>query len=176
MKRINFRTVIVAFILFCHSALMMAFLACGLLTSNWGPFHIERLSSSIGVKLIAKDGLHLDDGRVLMLPGFVELPENSKVLAAATARGVEINPDGRVYGLIKVRRTCGNDSTMYDVSRVDLGYALEALGMGKPSRPLPKRGRALDYCRDVYRNGGWDDLSFEMYTWYKEYRLGKWPP
>src|SRR5690349_4544352 len=57
-----------------------------------------------------EDGLWLDDGSQIALPDVDALPLSSLALEEATKRGVEVTPDGRVFGLVKIHHWCGNSS------------------------------------------------------------------
>ena len=66
------------------------------------------------------------------LPGLRLLPTSSVALAEATKRGVEIQSDGRVWGLVSVNHWCGNDPVKEHIARVDLSDLLLFLRMGEP--------------------------------------------
>jgi hypothetical protein len=91
---------------------------------------IEELRNPRQVRGWSSAGLILDDGRTVPLPGIRLIPSQSKVLANATGRGVEINPDGRVIGLVKVHHWCGNDPIRRHIARVDLAEMMMLLDEG----------------------------------------------
>ena len=102
----------------------------------WPQSHIERLQGAVEVDGWSASGLKLRDGRTVQLPGFRELPKESVALARATSRGVEITPEGRVIGLVKVWHWCGNDSMWNDVRRIDIAHLLEFMREGKFERTI----------------------------------------
>jgi hypothetical protein len=119
-----------------------------MLTGHWVPIHIEeRLQSPLTVRGWSRDGLLLEDGRLVPLPGIEALPTDSEALKQGTARGIEITPDGRVMGLLKVHHWCGNDPVRLHIVRVDLSYLLMWLNEGR-YKPLPNDiERDFDYHR-----------------------------
>ena len=50
---------------------------------------------------------------------------------AATASGVELAPDGRVYGLVRIHHWCGNDPVQTHIARtICYSTAQQALALG----------------------------------------------
>ena len=96
-----------------------------------GTWLIDELQSPVGVAGWSDTALLLADGRAVGLPGIQELPGSSVGLAQAIRRGVELSPDGRVYGLVRVHHWCGNDPVREHIARVDLSYLLMFVGEGK---------------------------------------------
>src|SRR5580765_8080734 len=88
---------------------------------------IDTLKSPIQVVGWSAQGLRLADSRLIQLPGFCELPVISDALTEATGRGVEVSPDGRVFGLVRIHHWCGNDPVRVHVVRVDLADLLTFL-------------------------------------------------
>ena len=84
--------------------------------------HLESLTNPRPVKGWTTDGLILADGKQLRLPGVAQLPLESKALTEATGSGVEVRPDGRVFGLVRKWHWCGNDPVQFDLQRVDLSH------------------------------------------------------
>jgi hypothetical protein len=120
---------------------------------------IDELESPQTVLGCTSAGLSLADGRVVPLPGFAMVPTNSELLTAMVARGVEISKyDGRVYGLLPVWPTCGNDPVRCHITKVDIASALEFVG---------------DHAEDggsrfsAVRAGGWSDAE---YYWYERWQ------
>jgi hypothetical protein len=110
-----------------------------LLTGHLWPIKIvEELRSPATVTGWTREGLLLEDGRLVPLLGVTELPDKSEALTQATARGVELTPEGRVVGLVKVHHWCGNDPVRLHLARVDLAHLLIFLGKVRHD-PLPKR-------------------------------------
>jgi hypothetical protein len=93
---------------------------------------IERLHSPINVNGWSLSGLNLADGRHIKLAGIKSLPAQSVALTEATKRGVEIASDGRVFGLVRIHRWCGNDPIREHIARVDLALLLEFIGESEP--------------------------------------------
>ncbi len=100
---------------------------------NTAPFtphidQVETLEDPIAVSGWSNDRLTLDDGRRIGLPGITGLPSESEALTGAIAKGVEITPDGRVIGLLKIHHWCGNDPVRTHIARVDLAHLLMFVG------------------------------------------------
>ena len=83
---------------------------------------------------VAVDGwnetdLLLADGRRVPLPGFDSIPDRPDFLALATRHGVEVDADGRVYGLLSLAFGCGNapQPRSFEERRVDLADFLRLL-------------------------------------------------
>lgn len=64
------------------------------------------------------------DGSVVKIPYVVEVPTNLPLLQEALKRGIEIDQQGHVVGLIKVWHWCGNDPIRSHVGRIDLSGLL----------------------------------------------------
>ena len=102
------------------------------LTGSFAPINqIDTLASPVAVNGWSEAGLSLGDGRVIQLPGFAKLPETSTALTQATTGGVELAPDGRIYGLIRINHWCGNDPVRNHIARVDLADMLVYLKEGQ---------------------------------------------
>lgn len=63
---------------------------------------IEELDSPIRVKSMTDTHLILQDGRAIALRGMAHLPNQNPLFQEATSSGVELRPDGDVYGLVWV--------------------------------------------------------------------------
>jgi hypothetical protein len=97
-----------------------------MLTGRWSPVKIKRtLHSPVAVLAMTSGGLRLDDGRVVQIPGVASVPLGSPALIEATASGVEVEPDGRLVGLVRVHHGCGNDPVRRHVARVDLARLVQ---------------------------------------------------
>lgn len=92
---------------------------------------IEVLLDPKVVQAVSMQGLILADGSIVKIPYVSEVPTNLPVLQEAVKRGVEIDQQGHVVGLIKVWHWCGNDPVRSHVGRVDLSSLLLFAG----SRP-----------------------------------------
>jgi hypothetical protein len=118
-------------------------------------WHIEHLNDPVAVRQVTADALILDDGRRVPLPHVTKLPVDSPVFEAALKRGVEVAPDGSVYGLIRIFRGCGHDPVRYDVSRVNLSELAAALNPDGIEH-------AEKYPRDIQRLKA--RRSFQLYS------------
>lgn len=103
----------------------------------WGrPFPIskvDKLQDTVRVVTWQPDGLRLSDGRTVMPAGMIELPRESKTIEIATRECVEVAPDGRVFGLVKIWHWCGNDPVRNDLSKTDIAQLLAYHKEGKSS-------------------------------------------
>lgn len=101
----------------------------------WGtPFAIsivDPLHKPAKVTRWEPNGLYLSDGRVVMPTGMTLLPEGSDTLDIATREGVEVAPDGRVFGLIKLWHWCGNDPVRHHLGKIDIAQLLSYHQEGK---------------------------------------------
>ena len=95
----------------CHTLLT------GSLMPTW---HLEQLNSPVSVETIVPAGLVLGDGQTQKLPLVKRTPADDPLMLAAVKKGVEIAEDGKVFGLLWVDRTCGNDPCMWYRHRVNL--------------------------------------------------------
>ena len=86
--------------------------------------HVDHLNNATNVIRWDEDGLVLTGGRRVIPQGMTKLPKDSATLAIATKEGVEVTPDGRVFGLVKLWHWCGNDAVRYDLSKIDLAQLL----------------------------------------------------
>src|ERR1043165_9351851 len=63
---------------------------------------VERLSEPRRVARIDPGGLRLDDGRFVAWNLGIDVPPTLPILHAATDRGVELDADGNVVGLLEL--------------------------------------------------------------------------
>lgn len=127
---------------------------------------VEELRAPVAVVGWTTAGLRLADGRVVLPAGLLALPATSEALAEATGRGVEVAPDGRVVGLVRVHRTCGNDPVRERIVRVDLARFLEFLGEGTtvgPPDPEPAKLRAELGRVDHFSPNGWRVGDYQLF-------------
>lgn len=129
---------------------------------------IETLSEPVQVDGWTTNGLQTSDGRTIALPGVANLPAELPGLSAATEQGIEIQPDGRVFGLIRIHHWCGNDPVREHVARVDLSY----MAIYFSDQPVEsKSGMNLGTLRpthntNVFSEHGWrygDFLTFQSW-------------
>jgi hypothetical protein len=110
-----------------------------LLTRSWVPIKVsETLEHPVKVSGWNTDGLHLADGRMVQLPGIQSLPPSSPALDEVIKRGVELRPDGRVIGLVRVHHWCGNDPVIEEIARVDISEMMRFLRVGEPQTAVAK--------------------------------------
>ena len=136
--------------------------------------HVERLSSVRQVRGWNKGALVLADGKLVPLPGVSELPDKSEALAQATKHGVEIDPEGRVIGLVAIHHWCGNDPVRRHLARVDLAYMLMFLGQGRFDLPPAVRDKAPDARGEGrFSEYGWNVTEFlQFQDWSARLRAG----
>jgi hypothetical protein len=91
---------------------------------------IEALNNPRVVQSWDVKGLILTDGSRVTLPGIVEIPADSKALKIGMVRGIEVTPEGRVIGLVRVHhwRMCGSSPYINQLARVDLSDLMTLLG------------------------------------------------
>jgi hypothetical protein len=83
-------------------------------------WHIERLNHPVAVRAIGEDALELRDGGQVRLPFIKKLPKADPCFVKALRHGVEVGPDGEVFGLIDPARMCGNDPVVFYRKRINL--------------------------------------------------------
>ena len=143
-----------------------------LLTGHVFPIEkIEALQNSIGVTGWSPAGLNLADGRMLPIPGLRSLPDSSAALAEVTKRGVEVSPNGRIWGLVGVHHWCGNDPVRAHVARVDLSDMMTFLSVGEPVAPVPESESWVIGPGGTFTEWGWrvgEFLQFELWEKIKD--------
>ena len=136
------------------------------------PIHkIETLQNPVAVRNWNSDGLHLADGRTVQLPGLRSLPSDSPALAEATKRGVEVNADGRVWGLVRVHHWCGNDPVREHIARVDLADMMLFLRVGEPIADVPEAKFLVRVAGGRFSKWGWrigEFLKFQSWESMKD--------
>jgi hypothetical protein len=130
------------------------------------PRGADSLRNAVAVKSWDKAGLVLSDDRRLPLPGLKELPEaTSVVLRMATKNGVEIQPDGRVVGLMPVYAERGSDA-WHPQYRIDLSRLLLYTDQGVPARPLSEDARRCLSTSPTVNDRGYEAKQFLCFrTW-----------
>ena len=134
---------------------------------------VEVLEHPRSVAGWTEHGLTLSDGSILPLPGIGELPSESIPLAQATQHGVEVDPNGRVIGLVRLHHWCGNDPVRLHLVRVDLAHLLMYFEEGNvdPPRVLPDYPDALrTYV--LFSEYGWDLSQFSEFVWWSHKLTG----
>ena len=99
---------------------------------------IQGLHSPVSVSAIDDDALRLVDGRSIPL-WRADLLRKPAISERIMTRGVELAPDGSIYGLVRVDHWCGNDPVRYHLARVDL-TSLAALLALNPKARVRKNG------------------------------------
>jgi hypothetical protein len=136
----------------------------------------QTLHSRVQVKGWDENGLLLEDGRRVQLPGFTKLPLESAALAEAVSHGIQITSRGRVHGLVRIR----THESFRLLWRVDIGLLLLFLGQGEPRRAtleeelslLEQRGAPYDWFlpqyppEGLFTADGWNVHEFRAF--------GKW--
>ena len=129
----------------------------------WPVSHIDHLKNPVQVDGWGENGLRLADGRTVQLPGFSKLPLESKSLSRAVAEGVEVDANGRVFGLMRIWHWCGNDAMRNDVRRIDLGHLLEFMREGTYARKVSDRDLGPLVKGGGFREIGWNISEFVRY-------------
>jgi hypothetical protein len=126
------------------------------MTSHLFPIKkIETLQHPIAVTGWSSNGLRLADGRIVQVPGFRWLPMESDALAEATKRGVEVEADGRLLGLVRIHHWCGNDPVREHIARVDLADMMTFLRIGEPVDPAPQSELSISEPGGSFCEWGW---------------------
>lgn len=87
----------------------------------------DRLQRPVAVTAVTASALTLADGRRVGLPFIKAIPAENRVFRAALVRGVEVDADGEVYGLLKIRPSCGMTAYRYHLQRTNLSELAGAL-------------------------------------------------
>lgn len=136
-----------------------------MLTGRFFPVHkIEMLNSPVAVKGWTPDGLMLSDGRRVSLPGIHALPGVSPALTEMTKRGVEIAPNGQIFGLVRVDHWCGNDPVREHIVRVDLGDAMMFLHVGQTDVPVPHAELTVREAGGDFAKRGWNVSEYMQFV------------
>lgn len=138
-----------------------------MLTGRFFPVQkIEILHNPVIVTKWNRDGLSLADGRTIHLPGLRSLPIDSAALTEATKRGVEIDANGRVWGLVRVHHWCGNDPVREHIARVDLSDMMSFLRVGEATAPVPEPEFLVRKPGGTFTEWGWRIGEFlEFRSW-----------
>lgn len=135
-----------------------------ILTGHFFPVHkIETLGNPIAVKGWTGAGLLLTDGRTISFPGIHSLPNVSPALTAMTERGVEMAPNGHVFGLVRIHHWCGNDPVRLHIARVDLSEAMMFLRVGQTDAPVPESASAAREAGGRFSERGWNISEYSRF-------------
>lgn len=83
-------------------------------------WHLEGLESPALIHSAVGRNLILADGRTVELPFIKAVPRDDLLFRDVTDKGVEVGPDGELWGLVWVDRWCGNDPVAWKLVRVNL--------------------------------------------------------
>ncbi len=127
---------------------------------------VEALRDPLPVRGWDAQGLYLGDGRSVALPGLRALPADSRALQECTRRGVEIDADGRVWGLVPIHHWCGNDPVRKHLARLDLAELLTYLQVGEPLTAPKNADQRVRVPGGQFSQHGWNVSEFYGYqTW-----------
>ena len=98
--------------------------------SPWPLSHRDKLVAPQQLVGWDRSGIQLANGTMVMPAGMSSLPASSKIIPAFTKEGVEIDKDGKVFGLIRIHHWCGNDPLRDDIRRIELAPVLAYYGEG----------------------------------------------
>ena len=98
-------------------------------------WYIEELQNPAKVLAVSDTSLTLEDGSEVELPYIQEIPESHGLFLKALKHGVEVRDDGEVFGLLNLRKLCGNDPVAYRRVRVNLS---DLAGVLQPSGLNPE--------------------------------------
>lgn len=116
------------------------------LTGSFTPkSEIETLKNPLQVQKITKTSIILENGESVKIKYISEIPVGLKVLNDAVNKGVEIDEEGNVFGLLKIHHWCGNDPIRYHLAKIQLSSLILASGEVHPSeRPKVLSFLSLD--------------------------------
>lgn len=131
-------------------ALAMVPLGCGAMNYVafgwwWRHSQVETLQPKMIVRSWNGTGLLLEDGRRVLPKGMTTLPIRSDALTAITKRGVQVDADGQVFGLLSLFHTCGNDPVGYDLRKINVAHFLLYHGEGTGTIRFWDSGRIPAY-------------------------------
>lgn len=90
-------------------------------------WQIEQLNHPVSVRSVTASKLILETGQEVTIPFIKGLPHDNPLFKTAISQGVEISPDGTLFGLMWVDRYCGNDLVVWRKWRIDLSVLAGAL-------------------------------------------------
>ncbi|MBL8800477.1 MAG: hypothetical protein JNN27_00655 [Planctomycetes bacterium] len=116
------------------------------------------------VEGIDDSGLVLRDGRRVAWGFEVPNAAQSRALQAAVAQGVELTPDGRAIGLVRIHHWCGNDSIRLHWERVDVRALLEFLPRAHFANP--RFAGDLAWSNPLFGKHGWRVESWREFEFW----------
>jgi hypothetical protein len=122
------------------------------------------LDRPVAVEHVEDSGLVLRDGRRIAW-GF-DVPNAAKLRALQTALGqdVEVTPDGRAIGLVRIHHWCGNDSIRLHWERVDVRALLEFLPQAHFANP--RFAGDLAWSNPLFGKHGWRVESWREFEFW----------
>lgn len=137
---------------------------------------IETLDRPARVVSFDASSLTLSSARTVPVPDILSLPASpGPFFQAATAQGVEVTSTGRIIGLIRVHRWCGNDPVREHVARVDLARLLIFTGEAAPSKGLSPESSEVTRGRVLRGPGMSASDYYNFQTWSKLLDQGVFP-
>lgn len=138
----------------CLKLVLGAVLGCALfhmmLTGSPVPmWHIEALENPRQVVEVTDNAILMDDGNRLALPFIKTLPAEHAVFLEALAEGVEVDRDGEVIGLLRVKRICSNDPVVYSKLRVNLSDLAGVLNPSGIDNEIVTAD-AIEFAQELY--------------------------
>lgn len=125
---------------------------------------VDALAHPVAVTGWSEQGLELVDVRLIQLPGVLKLPPLSTALKEATSRGVEIDEQGRVYGLVRIHHWCGNDPVGEHIARVDLAELVAFFSEGAPVEEELRRFHfAAEASSRSFTVHGWNGAGYDAF-------------
>lgn len=121
----------------------------------WPEGHSDALDTPVTVVGFDATGLTLAGGRRLIVPGYKSLTGAGSLIEATTEKGVEITPDGKIFGLLKIWHWCGNDPVRYHYARVNLADLLRYFDKGEPIEKKTSPARLVPFREFEYTESGW---------------------
>lgn len=116
------------------------------------------------VEGIDDSGLVLRDGRRVAWGFEVPNAAQSRALQAAVAQGVEVTPDGRAIGLVRIHHWCGNDNIRLHWERVDVRALLEFLPRAHFANP--RFAGDLAWSNPLFGKHGWRVESWREFEFW----------
>jgi len=133
---------------------------------------VDPLEDAASVARWTKGGIELTDGTRISLSGIREISGSRRALDRLVERGVEVQPDGHLAVLVRIRSWCGNcDAATIRRLKCDLSALLVFLGLATSDRSIKQGsergtfiGRHLDDEADwEFGMGGGDFQSLENF-------------
>ena len=121
----------------------------------WPEGHSDALNNPVTVVSHDATGLTLAGGRRVTVSGYKSLTGAESLIEATKERGVEITPDGKIFGLLKIWHWCGNDSVRYHYARVNLSELIRYFDKGEPVEKTTAPASTIPSRKFEYTDEGW---------------------